>query len=239
MKIKSYLKGFGAGLFISAVLMGIATPDSKSTMTDAEIIQRAKALGMVEEDDLLLSQKNAISQNTAVSKNESVKEVDIKIDKDVTDPLSEVEDSSDEINISSENNISENIISEIEDLDSDNDEEEFELSFLNEAEDKEKLNTSGKALAEKGDEDSDDSLEKEEVQNKVEQDKNYTLVISKGNSSFDVAKALEREGFVESALDFDRYLCNKNYDNRINHGTFMIPFGASYDEIARIITGMK
>ena len=56
MRLKGYLRGLGAGIFISAVLMGIAT-SGKGTMTDAEVKERAAALGMVEEDALLVKPK--------------------------------------------------------------------------------------------------------------------------------------------------------------------------------------
>lgn len=54
MQLKSYLRGFGCGLFISAVLMGIAMSYSRNTMTDEEVKIRAAELGMVEEDSVLV-----------------------------------------------------------------------------------------------------------------------------------------------------------------------------------------
>ncbi len=56
MRIKPYLRGLGAGIFASAVLMGIAT-SSKEKMTDEEIKQRAAELGMVEEEAVLVKPK--------------------------------------------------------------------------------------------------------------------------------------------------------------------------------------
>ena len=54
MQLKSYLRGFGCGMFISAVLMGIAVSYSRNTMSDEEIKLRAAELGMVEEDSVLV-----------------------------------------------------------------------------------------------------------------------------------------------------------------------------------------
>ena len=47
MERKYYLRGLGLGIAVTAAIMGIMTSREK-TMTDQEIIARAKELGMVE-----------------------------------------------------------------------------------------------------------------------------------------------------------------------------------------------
>ncbi len=54
MKLKFYLRGLGIGIFVTALIMTIAS-SGKNTMTDEEIMQRAAELGMV-------TQKTLISQ---------------------------------------------------------------------------------------------------------------------------------------------------------------------------------
>ena len=52
MKLKYYLRGLGIGIICTAIIMGIAlSGNKKETLTDAEIIERAKLLGMVMEED--------------------------------------------------------------------------------------------------------------------------------------------------------------------------------------------
>lgn len=63
-----------------------------------------------------------------------------------------------------------------------------------------------------------------------------TITVVKGDSSVSVSRDLEEAGLVESAKDFDRYLCNNGYDKRISVGTYEIPYGTSEEEIAKIIT---
>ena len=46
MKLKYYLRGLGIGIFVTALIMTIAS-SNKGAMTDAEIMQRAAELGMV------------------------------------------------------------------------------------------------------------------------------------------------------------------------------------------------
>lgn len=52
MKLKYYLRGLGVGIVCTAIIMGIATSGkSKEKLTDAEIIERARLLGMVMVED--------------------------------------------------------------------------------------------------------------------------------------------------------------------------------------------
>lgn len=46
MKLKIYLRGLGIGIVVTALILGIS--GGKKEMTDAEVIARAKQLGMVE-----------------------------------------------------------------------------------------------------------------------------------------------------------------------------------------------
>lgn len=63
-----------------------------------------------------------------------------------------------------------------------------------------------------------------------------TITVVRGDSSVSVSRDLEEAGLVESAKDFDRYLCNNGYDKRISVGTYEIPHGSSEEKIAKIIT---
>lgn len=48
MKLKYYLRGLGIGIICTAIIMGIAlSGNKKEMMTDTEIIERARLLGMV------------------------------------------------------------------------------------------------------------------------------------------------------------------------------------------------
>ena len=52
MKLKYYLRGLGIGIICTAIIMGIAlSGNKKETMTDTEIIERARLLGMVMPED--------------------------------------------------------------------------------------------------------------------------------------------------------------------------------------------
>ena len=50
MKLKYYLRGLAVGILVTTVVLMIAGKGHKTTMTDDEVIARAKQLGMVMED---------------------------------------------------------------------------------------------------------------------------------------------------------------------------------------------
>ena len=51
MKLKYYLRGLGAGILFSVLVFVFVVSPNENELTDAEIIQRAKQLGMVEKTD--------------------------------------------------------------------------------------------------------------------------------------------------------------------------------------------
>ena len=66
MKLKYYLRGLGIGIIGTAIVMGIALSGSKKeTLSDAEIIERAKLLGMELEGELGPDKKDPEQEGTA------------------------------------------------------------------------------------------------------------------------------------------------------------------------------
>ncbi len=64
----------------------------------------------------------------------------------------------------------------------------------------------------------------------------YTITVERGATASRVAEQLEAAGAIADAQDFVKYLRNANLTDFINIGTFTIPQGAGYEEIARILT---
>lgn len=52
MNLKYYLRGLGLGIVMTAIIMGIATHGKDKSLTEEEIIEKAKTLGMIEEEQL-------------------------------------------------------------------------------------------------------------------------------------------------------------------------------------------
>ena len=62
------------------------------------------------------------------------------------------------------------------------------------------------------------------------------IIVVKGDSSVSVARRMYEAGLVESAVEFDKYLCSNGYDKVISVGTYNIQYGLTYEEMAKIIT---
>ena len=64
-----------------------------------------------------------------------------------------------------------------------------------------------------------------------------TITVVGGDSSWSVSERMEEAGLIESASDFDKYLCQNGYDKRIRLGNYEITKEMSYEQMAKIITG--
>lgn len=69
----------------------------------------------------------------------------------------------------------------------------------------------------------------------VVSDESVTIRVESGDNSYDICKKLCEAGLVENALDYDTYLCQKHYDNKIKSGSYTIPKGSDAEAIAVIL----
>ncbi len=64
-----------------------------------------------------------------------------------------------------------------------------------------------------------------------------SITVSNGDGSYAVAKKVMSAGLVESAAEFDEYLCNNGYDKILSTGTHKIKENSTYEEIAKALSG--
>ena len=78
MKLKYYLRGLGLGVLLTSIIMGVALSGKNKSMSDEEVIRRAKQLGMVEAENTLSeysgAQKNAEEEDDGTTSNQAVLE---------------------------------------------------------------------------------------------------------------------------------------------------------------------
>lgn len=226
MKLRSYLRGLGLGIIVTALLMGL-TPRTKE-LSDEEIKSKAKALGMVENLTLAEEAKNQLEE-TIQERNESdttVKNPDLEDSVDIPNPENTVDNS------------------EPENTQIDNsgrlEETQSSQSAL-----EEKLEEDLLGIRESGvDEDAEDfsttTNENNDVEKSDEQEtESYTVTVKSGDSSVSVSKQLKKLGLVSDADAYDLFLCRGGYDKRICVGTYEIFQGATEEEIAKIICKMQ
>ena len=74
MNLKYYLRGLGLGIVMTAIIMGIASPAKKETLTDKEIIGKAKELGMIDDTELAEYLEKARAETEERVREEAAKE---------------------------------------------------------------------------------------------------------------------------------------------------------------------
>ena len=66
-----------------------------------------------------------------------------------------------------------------------------------------------------------------------------TFVISKGQFGRQISESLKKEGLVDDAEAFMKYLGETGKSEEILPGTYEIPMGSTYEEIVKILLAPK
>ncbi len=217
MERRYYLRGLGLGILITAIIMGAAQRGSKE-MSDEEVRQRARELGMIENTVLSEPVADAEQAETDLAAAEEKSEEAAPAD---TEPVTE----------------------DMQEAAAD----EQDTQEQTDAEDSQEQADAVDAQAEPEQADAQTALEEETEQSTGAQSETKTaasgeaqiFTIDKGDSSVSVAQKLEQAGLISSAASYDRFLCDNGYDKKIRAGEYTIPADAGDEQIARIITGME
>ena len=269
MELKYYLRGLGLGIAITAIVMGIASSKNK-TMTNEEIIARAKQLGMTEntvldeinhKDDKQDADKTGDSAKTDDSGKADVDKTGdaSNVDKDATQtddsksdsanlPIN-IDDSNTSQNSDNTDNVAnastsgENAASAVPGRHSQTGTRKTDSSVDAEAGDAGSKTDSSDADTKIDSTDTniktDSSETKPSETDTAASEKPMVITIGSGDGSYTVSNKLVDVGAIESAGDFDNFLCNNGYDKKIRTGTYTIPANASEEQMARIITGAE
>ena len=62
------------------------------------------------------------------------------------------------------------------------------------------------------------------------------IEVKRGMSSEKIARLLQENGLVDNAADFDKWLKNNKYSNKLHCGTMTIKKGLTYEELAKELT---
>lgn len=99
MRLKYYLRGLGIGIICTAIIMGIAlSGNKKETLTDAEIIERARLLGMVMPEESSDSDEGENISDGTDEKQEGEQSPVSKLDEDENEPKDTTDSSTDKEN---------------------------------------------------------------------------------------------------------------------------------------------
>ena len=214
MKLKYYLRGLGIGILVTTVILSLAGVGRKN-MTDEEVVKRAKELGMVE--------STLLSDLPDQTKTDEVRptEPEISLQPETSEP--EESASTPETPAAPEETTTTQETPAAP--------EETTTTQETPTASEETTTTQETPVAPE-----ETSVSPEDGNPDTPAGETVTLVIGRGESSTTVSKNLKKAGIVEDAAAFDRFLCNNGYDKKIITGTYEIPYGASEEEIAKIIT---
>lgn len=234
MKLKYYLRGLGIGMLVAALVL-ILSGNTGGKMSDEAVKRRAAQLGMVEKDKTVLedigggtdAEEDAEAVQPEISGKEPVSgEAEENGGKQAgeTAPEEDAERQEEE---------------KKPETDTERQAGEPEENVTGQAGEAE-TNTEEQTLAQEIEQRADEVADRaHEVAENSVPEKTTTLEIRRGDSSISVARKAADAGLVESAADFDVFLCQNGYDKRISIGSYEIKLGASEKEIADAITKSK
>ena len=226
-KHKYYMRGIGVGILVCALILIIARINMPATVSDDEIISRARAIGMVDPGDLSLSAASDLgsSDNEAANGSGTVADADQNTGTDANDTGTDQNTATDtqgtDTTDSGEQNTDQGINTDITDTDNTQNTE---------------TDTTGTDTDQNTETDTTDTGSDQNGNTDNQVQSYAVLVIEKGNSSNVVADKLQALGVIQDSKDFDRYLVDHGYANRISVGTFQIPYDSGYEFIAKTIT---
>lgn len=224
MKLKYYLRGLGIGILVTTVILSLAGIGRKN-MTDEEVIKRAKELGMVESTLLSDLADQAKADEVKPTEPETSPQPEETLPSETTPATTpgEENDTEQKTPAGQENGA----------------EQETAPGEENGTEQETTPGQENDTEPEKATEPAttpETPVSPEDGSSDTPAGETFTLVIGRGESSTTVSKNLQKAGIVEDAAAFDKFLCNNGYDKKIITGTYEIPYGASEEEIAKIIT---
>ena len=209
MRFKYFLRGLGVGIIFASVICIVAFQSADSRkISDKEVIERAKELGMVEKQDSVKDmfatdktkekEKTTEHQTIDEQKNESTtkkKASEEKKTKNTTETKTSKEKSTE---VATEKKTTEEKTTE--------------------------------ATTEKK------TTEEKTTEAMTEKKTTVTITIKGGMSSYPVCQMLQEQGLIKDASEFDNYLIKNGYANRISVGTHTLKIGMTYEEIAIAIS---
>ena len=233
MKRKYFLRGMGLGIFVTALLFTIAALFTNSGMSDAQIINEAKKLGMVEASVESDQNSEGLSVEDEVKATEEA--VSNKADK-----AKASEDENDKAKAKAEEEKAEANEEQAKAAEEQKAANQKKEEAAKEQEAAKQAKEAAKAAANQAAQDisaSQASDSQSASSSGAALGSDVTFSVASGENSSTVSANLYKAGLVDDAGEFDRYLEQHNYDNYVQNGTFSIKQGSTYQEIANILTG--
>lgn len=223
MNLKYYLRGLGVGIVVTSLILGIGLGSRKETLSNEEIKERARELGMVEESITVAE--------AAAQKEEEAQEAEVTVapvpeenaESDAEPIVNAAPGVSSEPEVSSEPAVSTGAAPEASEKPNVSAASEPAASTAAEAGATPEAGV--KPVADEAEEDSGTAPEKEIVD----------ITINPGEGSYVISQKLEQSGLIDDAAEYDAYLCDNGFHTKLRAGVHKIPMGSTREEIAKLL----
>ena len=205
MKLKYYLRGLAVGILVTTIILAISFSQTKKELSDQEVINRAKQLGMV------MADSGKIEDYREDTQTETGQSEQGETEENVTGDTQNGEE--DNEGVTGDNGT---VPGDIGTVAGDNE------GGIGD-------NEGGTGDNGTGTEDAGSDTEGKMV----------TFVISKGQFGRQISESLKKEGLVDDAEAFMKYLGETGKSEEILPGTYEIPMGSTYEEIVKILLAPK
>ena len=217
MNLKYYLRGLGVGIVVTSLILGIGLGSRKETLSNEEIKERARELGMVEES-ITVAEAAAQKEEEAQEAEVTVAPVPEENAECDAEPIVNAEPE-----VSSEPAVSTG--AEPEASEKPNVSAASEPAASTAAEAGATPEAGVKPVADEAEEDNGTAPEKEIVD----------ITINPGEGSYVISQKLEQSGLIDDAAEYDAYLCDNGYHTKLRAGVHKIPMGSTREEIAKLL----
>ncbi len=245
MNLKYYLRGLGVGIVVTSLILGIGLGSRKETLSNEEIKERARELGMVEES-ITVAEAAAQKEEEAQEAEVTVAPVPEENAESDAEPIvnAEPEVSSEPAvstgaapGVSSEPAVSTGAAPGV------SSEPAVSTGAAPEASEKPNVSAASepaastaaeagatpeagvKPVADEAEEDNGTAPEKEIVD----------ITINPGEGSYVISQKLEQSGLIDDAAEYDAYLCDNGFHTKLRAGVHKIPMGSTREEIAKLL----
>ncbi|MBH1942019.1 hypothetical protein I5677_14045 [Mobilitalea sibirica] len=250
MKLKYYMRGLGIGIVLTTLILSIS--GNKETLSDQQIIKRARSLGMVTQEEYDKAKLTKELEDTDKENLQQEPEEDLS-DKETADPsdVNETEENQ-ENDENAENDEKNNEDDAVEGFD------EPDEALNTEDENNQDVTQNGQDTQDIQDSQDDQNTEETPTQdtsdtpgteptptvtpsdNINEQTSNanddITFTIERGMSSRQVSEMLVQKGLIGDAQEFNNFIIRKGKAGVIRVGTYTVKKDASFEEILNSIT---
>lgn len=209
MKFKYYLRGFGVGVLFATVLLiiALAVHNNKNKSVDKDISSSGNISQIIKENDT--SHKEETTKDSESDTESSTQ----PITETTTEPLEKI--TTESVTIETTEKVEETTTEPVT---------EPPTEIITEP------------VTESPTETIIEPVTQPVIDSTINQGATVSLTITPGMTSNTAADLLQSLGVVESGYDLNMYLYNNGYEAKLKVGTFEVPVGASYQDIAQIIT---